>query len=139
MGQVAIAPDIFTWPAEAPQLIGATCTDCRATTFPKQVQCPRCSSMAMEERLLPRQGTLVTWTTQEFLPKEPYTGAETEADFVPFGVGLVQLDDVVRVESRLTVGQADRLHFGMPVEMVVIPFRVDDDGNEVVTFAFAPV
>jgi hypothetical protein len=27
----------------------------------------------------------------------------------------------------------------MEVELVVVPFRTDDDGNDVVTFAFSPV
>jgi hypothetical protein len=27
----------------------------------------------------------------------------------------------------------------MDMELVVVPFRTDDDGNEVVTFAFRPV
>ena len=56
----------------------------------------------MAELLLPRRGTLVSWTTQGFPPVVPYAGDETGETFVPFGVGLVQLDDIVRVESRLT-------------------------------------
>ena len=28
---------------------------------------------------------------------------------------------------------------GMEMELVIVPFRTDDDGNEVVTFAFRPV
>ena len=27
----------------------------------------------------------------------------------------------------------------MPVELVIVPFTTDDDGREVVTFAFAPI
>jgi hypothetical protein len=27
----------------------------------------------------------------------------------------------------------------MPVELVIVPFTTDDEGREVVTFAFAPV
>ena len=33
----------------------------------------------------------------------------------------------------------DELEIGMTFELVVDPLYVDDDGNEVVTFAFAPV
>ena len=28
---------------------------------------------------------------------------------------------------------------GMDMELVLVPFRTDDEGNEVVTFAFRPV
>ncbi len=68
----------------------------------------------------------------------PYIGPTGE-DFVPFGVGLVQLDDVVRVEGRLTENDPEKLKWGgMDVELTMIPFATDADGNEVVTFAFQP-
>lgn len=131
--------DVFTWPADAPQLIGSRCDACGAATFPVQIRCPRCGGAAMAEVLLPRRGTLVAWTTQGFVPVLPYAGDETGASFTPFGVGLVQLDDVVRVEARLTENDPAKLRFGMDVELAVVPFYVDDDGDEVMTFAFAPV
>ena len=99
--QKALAPEISTWPDENPQLIGSRCGDCSATTFPVQQRCPRCSGGQMSELLLPRNGTIVAWTTQGFPPGAPYAGP-TGKDFVPFGVGLVQLGDVIRVEGRLT-------------------------------------
>ncbi|HXL60786.1 MAG TPA: OB-fold domain-containing protein, partial [Mycobacterium sp.] len=99
--QKALAPDISTWPDDNPQLIGSTCGNCGATAFPVQPRCPRCSRAEMAEVLLPRRGTLAAWTTQGFPPGAPYKGPVGE-DFVPFGVGLVQLEDVIRVEGRLT-------------------------------------
>jgi uncharacterized OB-fold protein len=137
--QKALAPDISTWPDENPQLIGSRCGDCGATTFPTQARCPSCSGGGMSELLLPRRGTLVAWTTQGFLPGPPYAGKETPKTFTPFGVGLVQLEDVVRVEARLTENDPAKLRFGMEVELSMVPFTTDDEGNEVVTFAFQPV
>lgn len=96
----------------------------------------------MSELKLPRRGTLVAWTTQGFPPGAPYKGP-TGNDFVPFGVGLVQLglgdEAVIRVEGRLTENDPAKLEFGMEVELTMLPFTTDDDGNEVVTFAFKPV
>ena len=86
----------------------------------------------------PRRGTLWTWTTQDFLPKEPYASGETDETFRPYGVGLVQLGDEVRVEARLTEADPAKLDFGMEVELVVVPFR-DDGDTTTVTFAFKPV
>jgi len=137
--QVAFAPDVFTWPADEPQLIGARCASCAAVTFPLGPSCPRCGTPDPDRHLLPRRGTLWTWTTQEFLPKEPYAGGETLETFRPYGVGLVQLGDEVRVEARLTEADPARLGFGMAVELAIVPFRVDEDGTEVMTYAFAPV
>ncbi len=138
MTQVPIAPDIFTWPSDAPQLIGASCATCGATTFPAQASCPRCGAVDMARQLLPRRGTLISWTTQEFLPKDPFGSGETAETFKPFGVGLVQLGDQVRVEARLTEPDPAKLRFGMEVELVIVPFRVQDDGTEVMMFAFSP-
>ena len=56
---------------------------------------------------------------------------------MPFGVGYVELGNEVRVETRLTVTEG--LRIGMDMELVLVPFRTDGDGNEVVTFAFRPV
>jgi uncharacterized protein len=137
--KVAFAPDVFTWPDDEPRLIGGRCRSCAAVVFPTKSSCPRCGTTEMERHLLPRRGTLWTWTTQDFLPKEPYASGETPETFRPYGVGLVQLGDEVRVEARLTESDPAKLRFGMEVELAIVPFRVDDDGTEIVTYAFRPV
>jgi uncharacterized OB-fold protein len=107
-------------------------------TFPTQGSCPRCAATAMEETLLERRGTLWAWTTQAFPPPPPFAGP-TGNEFVPFGVGYVELPGEVKVESRLTECDPDILVNGIEMELVIVPLRTDDDGNEVVTFAFRPV
>jgi uncharacterized OB-fold protein len=137
MNRLPIAEGIFTWPSEQPQLIGSRCGECGIVTFPAQDSCPRCASTEMKEHALARRGRLWAWTTQEFPPPSPpYTGP-TGRDFVPYGVGYVELGGEVRVETRLT--ETEGLESGMEMELVLVPFRTDDDGNEVVTFAFRPV
>lgn len=134
MTSVPIAEGLFTWPSESPQLIGSTCRSCGATTFPRQGSCPRCTGSDMEERLLPRRGSLWTFTVQNFEPKEPYAGP---TPFEPYGVGYVELPGEVMVETRLTEHDPEVLRIGAPMELVVTPFRRDGD-DEVVTFAFRP-
>ena len=138
MTRVPVAEGLFTWPSEEPQLIASRCTACGIVTFPAQGSCPRCASTDMEERLLPRRGRLWAWTTQEFPPPSPPYAGPADASFEPFGLGYVDLDEV-KVETRLTEADAARLAHGMEMELVVVPFRADDDGNEVVSFAFRPV
>ncbi|MBP3081940.1 Zn-ribbon domain-containing OB-fold protein [Mycolicibacterium fortuitum] len=139
--QKALAPEISTWPDAEPQLIGSHCTDCTATTFPAQPRCPKCSGGNTEQVRLPRRGTVIAWTTQGFPPGAPYKGP-TGKNFVPFGVGLVELTDdtgpVIRVEGRLTENDPAKLRFGMDVELTMIPFTTDKEGNEIFTFAFQP-
>ena len=134
----ALDPAISTWPADEPQLIGTECGACGATVFPRQSHCPKCSRSETTDVLLPRRGTVVAWTTQGFPPGAPYIGPTGE-DFVPYGVGLVELGDVVRVEGRLTENDPGQLSCGMEVELTMIPLTTDPDGNEIVTFAFRPV
>jgi uncharacterized OB-fold protein len=108
-------------------------------TFPTQGSCPRCASTAMEEQLLERRGRLWAFTTQAFPPPSPpYSGPQGH-DFEPFGIGYVELPGQVKVETRLTESDANALEHGMEMELVIVPFRTDDNGDEVVTFAFRPV
>lgn len=137
MARVPVAAGVFTWPSDDPRLIGSRCAGCDMVTFPTQDSCPRCASTEMAEHLLARCGRLWAWTTQEFPPPSPpYTGPTGDA-FVPYGVGYVQLADEIRVETRLTTMEG--LRIGMEMELVLVPFRTDSDGNEVVSFAFRPV
>jgi uncharacterized OB-fold protein len=139
VSQVAFAPDVFTWPSDDPQLIGGRCADCGSVTFPNPASCARCGSVAVEAHPLARRGTLWTFTTQEFLPPQPYASGETNETFVPYGMGVIELGDEVRVESRLTTIDLDVLRIGMEMEFVVVRFRTDEDGTTVMTFAFAPL
>jgi len=137
--QKALAANLSTWPDASPQLLGSRCGGCGSTTFPVQERCPRCSGPNMSELRLPRRGTVVAWTTQGFLPHPGFAGGQTAETFEPFVVGLVQLGDVVKVEGRLTESDPAKLQFGMEVELTMFPFYVDEDGSEVMAFAFATV
>jgi uncharacterized OB-fold protein len=134
-----VADGLFTWPGEEPQLIGSRCEECGAKTFPAQGYCPRCASTSMAQVLLPRTGTLWTWTVQGFPPKSPpYRGDDDPDTFEPFGVGYVDLGGELMVEARLTENDPERLAVGAEMELVVVPLYRDENGADVVTYAFAP-
>ena len=138
--QVPIADGVMTWPSDQPTLIGSRCQDCGNYTFPVQSGCPRCTSTKLEPIELSRRGTLWTWTIQGFPPKSPpYAGDTDPATFQPYGVGYVELPGQVKVEARLTEADPSKLWIGMEMELVVIPLSTDADGDESVTFAFAPI
>lgn len=137
---VPITDGLFTWPSGSPQLLASRCTDCGNHMFPIQGGCSRCSGASTETVELGRRGTLWTWTVQSYPPKAPpFAGNADPETFEPYGVGYVELDGKLLVESRLTVADPDQLHIGMEVEMVIDPLYINDDGDQVVTFAFAPV
>jgi len=128
---------LFAGSLDVPRLRGSRCRSCGETTFPAQKGCPACTAQGCEEVALGTRGLLWTWTIQHFPPPHPYAG---DADnFEPFPVGYVELPEGLRVEARLLGCDAASLEIGMEMELVLEPFARDEDGHEVVTFAFQPV
>jgi len=108
--------------------------------FPVQSGCPRCSGVDTETVELGRTGTLWTWTVQGFPPKAPpYLGNTDPKTFQAFGVGYVELPGQLKVEARLTESNPEKLKIGMEMKLVIVPLSIDENGDELVTFAFAPV
>jgi uncharacterized OB-fold protein len=116
-------------------LIGGKCGTCGAVAFPKPEGCARCTGEDIAPHRLATEGTLWTFTVQSLPLKPPYNGP---AEFVPFGVGYADLGGEVLVEGRLTVNDPAELTIGMPVRVVPEVYTTDPDGNDVVTYAFAP-
>ena len=132
---VPIADGLIAGTADEPELIGSACAECGTVTFPRQDSCPRCTSQRVAERRLGRRGTLWTWTLQCFPPKSPPYAVPPGEDFEPYGVGYVELPGEVRVETRLTEHDPERLRIGMPMEITLIPAPGRTDA---VTYAFRP-
>ena len=130
---------LYTWPSAKPQLLGSRCKNCGETAFPAQDDCRSCSGRATEIVEIGDRGTLWTWTIQTFMPKEPYLSDETEATFRPYGVGYVEMSGGVRVESRLEQNTREQLKIGMPMQLKVVPFRTDDNGDQLMTFVFGAI
>jgi uncharacterized OB-fold protein len=137
--QRAIDTALFDWPSTAPVLLASRCNRCSALAFPANGSCMACGSVAVTVVPLPRCGTLWAWTIQRFMPKTPYHSSETEQTFKPFGVGYVELPGALRIETRLTENDPDKLRIGAAMELVFYTHRVDADGTEIINYAFAPV
>ncbi|MFI6467085.1 Zn-ribbon domain-containing OB-fold protein [Streptomyces sp. NPDC050528] len=137
--QIPVAEGLFTWPPDEStplRLIGSECTACGLVSFPAASDCVRCASTEAKERLLADRGTLWTYTTQDFRPPSPpYDGPEA---FEPYAVGYIELPGELLVEARLTEPDPDRLRIGQDMRLTLVPYRVQEDGTEVMTFAFAP-
>lgn len=133
--QIPISEDLFTWPSDKPHLIGGRNKETGKIVFPL----PQGKMGERFERVeLKDKGTLWTWTIQGFLPKTPYAGPETLETFKPYGVGYIELEGEVKVESRLTVSTPEELKIGMPMKLVIEKFNTDENGNDIMTYAFAP-
>jgi len=99
--------------------------------------CAQCCTETTEEILLSRRGRLHVYTIQRHRPPSPpYRGPE---EFLPMGVGRIDLPEGVRVTAVLTENDPARLRIGMEMELVVEKFFEDEEGNEVMSFKFRPV
>jgi uncharacterized OB-fold protein len=139
MTQVPLAENLFTWPAEEPALIAGRSSD-GTLVFPYRSHRLVGGVREELERVeLPRRGTLWTFTTQRFRPPAPpYAGDDTPETFEPFAVGYVELPGALRVEARLTEADPEKLAIGQEMELRIVPFGTDGDGNQTMIYAFAP-
>ena len=112
-------------------LLAGYCEACYRHHFPRLGNCPYCSSEGCTERALGTSGKLHLFTTVVNRPPG-YRGE------VPFGFGVVELPEGLRVISRLTESDPSRLHFGQNVRLVITPLHEDENGCEVASYAFCP-
>lgn len=117
-------------------LIGGHCGDCGHDNFPAIDTCPYCGSLAVNQVLLPSSGTLWAWTSVTSAPPG-YRGR------VPFGFGVVELGERLRVVTRLTESDPSALHAGQSMRLVRDEVEAETstgDGSTgpVMSWAFAP-
>jgi uncharacterized OB-fold protein len=55
---------------------------------------------------------------------------------IPFGFGVVELPEGLRVITRLEVTDVDAVTFGMAVRAATAALHTNDDGDTVVTYTF---
>ncbi len=97
--------------------------------FPVQSTCPYSGAADVEAVDLSTEGTLWGWTAVT-APPPGYLGT------VPFGFGVVELPEGIRVITRLEEPDPARLAFGAPMRLV--PATLDGGDEPVVTYSFAP-
>jgi uncharacterized OB-fold protein len=112
-------------------LVGGRCGTCDRPHFPRGVVCPWCSSGEVSEVALSSEGTLWGWTGVNASP--PGYSGET-----PFGFGVVELPEGIRVVTRLSEADPSRLAFGQRMCMEIVPLVDDDEGHTTMTWAFVP-
>ena len=112
-------------------LLGSRCRACARASFPRAEVCPYCGSPDLEPVRLSPTGTLWGWTTVRAAPPG-YEGP------VPFGFGVVELDDGLRVVTRLEIVDRPEVAFGMAMRAGLALLSENEDGDTVVTYTFEP-
>jgi len=134
--RIAIKDGLFAGPLDdlaEVHLCGSKCDTCGEMGLGTFEACPNCGSEDLSLKALGDRGTLYTYTVVRHRPPGNYRGP---AEFKPFGLGLVEVDGVIRVMAPL-LPDIDSLRIGMPLQLKPYVLRTDDNGAEVVEFAYA--
>jgi uncharacterized OB-fold protein len=86
---------------------------------------------------LSTEGTLYTYTTQQFPPPLPYKGNRDPKVFTPYVVGFVELPEGVLVETLIVGATSEQLTIGQALVSTTSTLQTED-GKSLVTFAFRP-
>lgn len=96
---------------EVPQryrLEASQCSGCKRRYFPPRQICPSCRGTSFETVRLAREGKIVTWTVV-------YNAPEAFESLVPYALGIVELDDGVRLTAPLVDCDPEELQIGARV------------------------
>lgn len=126
---VPVQEGLFSDDDGGAHLLGSRCRACGKHRFPRGPICQYCGGDEMEDVALSDTGTLWGWTAVT-APPPGYRGE------VPFGFGVVELPEGLRVITRLTEADPSALAFGQEVRLAIVPLHADDEGRTVMTWAF---
>lgn len=117
------------------RLSGSRCRTCGEVALGKASSCQNCAGEDMESIPLGQYGKLWTYTVIRNRPPGDYKGPDP---YIPFGEGLVEMPEGIRVKTPLGVAP-DKLEVGMELKFVAFPLYTNTDHNEVISFRFDPV
>lgn len=101
------------------RLHGARCATCNTSYFPKVTHCrnPDCSESKIEPCNFSGGGVLWSYSVVDFPPPPP---SKYDMPFVPYVIGVVDLDSGLRVIGQMVDG-LDAMHIGARIELVIEP------------------
>lgn len=109
-------------------LIGSSCEACGAHAFPPRQVCASCRSAELRRVRLDGTGRLYTYAIVRQAPKQFPT---------PYIIGYVDLDEGVRVFTRVLTGSEQDLRLGMRMTLKAAPLPAASGGHTV-AYAFTP-
>ena len=136
--QIPVFEGLFAETPDGPRLLGSRCLTCNAPYFPRSAVChnPDCTQSRMQDTEFGPRGKLWSCAIQNYPPPPP---ARYEEPYVPYAVGVVDLDEGLRVVGRMSVDDPMALQVGSDVELTIEPIYRDEEGRDVVTWKFKPL
>lgn len=92
------------------RLEAGRCTKCGTLHFPPRLVCSQCRNRSFESIQLKRSGRLVSHTVIR-TPSAEFSGQ------APFAVGIVEMDDGVRLTAQVVDVDFEELEVGLPVRL----------------------
>lgn len=115
-----ISPKYFREIPQRYRLEASKCNGCGTAYFPPRLICPECKSKEFTKINLNNEGVLLTHTVVR-------VGSDKFAQQSPFAVGIVELNDGVKITTQIADVNFDELKIGLKVKMV---FRkIQDEGK----------
>lgn len=99
---------------EIPQryrLEASKCTNCGHINFPPRLVCPDCKGKKFETVALNDEGRLLTFTVVR-------VASEKFSRETPYAIGIVELNDGVRVTAQIADVDVEELQIGQKVKLI---------------------
>ena len=132
--RVPIKEGLFKVPSNGDEgyLIASRCKACGVYFHPTRLICANCYSEDMEDVALSKRGKIHTYTIARIgYPAAPVTA--------PFVTAQIAMPEKVQVLSHITDIDLDNVKIGTEVELYFWKTGEDEQGNEVMAYAFRPV
>ena len=129
---------LFREDSKGVRLTGSRCTTCETPYFPKSSRCHSadCDDSQMQDADFGPDGAIWSYSVQNYPPPPP---AITREPYEPYALGVVDLDDGLRVVGRLTSTDTEKIRVGARVQLVVGALGEDAEGSELTSWMFRPI
>jgi len=92
------------------KLMGGKCRKCGKVHFPPRPLCDDCFSKDFEWIEIPTKGKLLTYTIIHVAPAQFQS-------MVPYAMGIMQLENGLKIPGMIKDVQLDQIKIGMPLEI----------------------
>ncbi|MGQ9513815.1 MAG: Zn-ribbon domain-containing OB-fold protein [Thermoproteota archaeon] len=115
------------------RLLGARCEICKTNYFPQRKVCPRCRRRGKTTQVeFSGKGKVFSYTIIN-------AGSKAFEQYMPYILGLIELDEGPRVLSQIVDCKPEDVHIGMEVEACFRKiFEQEDEGIISYGFKFRP-
>jgi uncharacterized OB-fold protein len=116
------------------RLLGTYCENCRSSFFPPRKICPKCRRKGRTRQVeFSGRGRVFSYTVIN-------VGSKTFEKYVPYIIGLVELEEGPRVLSQIVDCKPEDVYIGMEVEACFRKIFEQEDGGIIsYGFKFRPV